>query len=74
MRIFSSSQRSVIFLLFQVSSNVKYFYSKESRCKGRTPLMSVIVGTLYVACETNHKYVILSLIFNFISDKVNKYM
>lgn len=36
--------------------------------------MSAIVGKLYVACETNHKYVIMSLIFNFISDKVNKYM
>ena len=35
--------------------------------------MSAIVGKLYVACETNHKYV-MSLSFHFISDKVNRYM
>lgn len=31
--------------------------------------MSAIVGKLYIACETNYKYVIMSIIFNFISDK-----
>lgn len=31
--------------------------------------MSAVVGKLYIACETNCKYIIMSIIFNFISDK-----
>lgn len=31
--------------------------------------MSAIVGKLYIVCETKHKYITMSLIFNFISDK-----
>lgn len=36
--------------------------------------MSAIMGKFYIACEKPHKYVIRSLVFNFISDKVNRYM
>lgn len=36
--------------------------------------MSAIMGKFYIACKKPHKYVIRSLVFNFISDKVNRYM
>lgn len=57
-------------MLFQISC---YFYNKESRCKDET-LMSATVGKLSFACETSHKYVRVSFIFNFISEKVNRYV
>lgn len=36
--------------------------------------MSATVGKLSFACEISHKYVKVSFIFNFISEKVNRYM
>ena len=36
--------------------------------------MSAAAEKRRYACETNHKYIAVSLTLNFISDKVNRYM